>query len=58
MYQAQPPLEFIPPSFNPWLLKTTHVLLPTWIRWQTAITSIEAENVEVLVNLYREFQEG
>ncbi|MBW4508375.1 MAG: 1-acyl-sn-glycerol-3-phosphate acyltransferase [Scytonematopsis contorta HA4267-MV1] len=58
MYHAQPPLEFIPPSFNPWLLKTTHVLLPAWISWQTAITNIEAENVEVLVNLYREFQEG
>jgi hypothetical protein len=58
MYHAQPPLEFIPPSLNPLFLKTAHLLLPAWIRWQTSISSIEAENVEVLVNLYREFQEG
>lgn len=58
IYQAQPPLEFIPPAFNPWLLKTVHLLLPSWIRWQTPITQIEADNVEVLVDLYRQFQEG
>ncbi|MEC4811886.1 MAG: 1-acyl-sn-glycerol-3-phosphate acyltransferase [Scytonema sp. PMC 1069.18] len=58
MYQAQPPLEFIPPSLNPLFLRTTQFLLPSWIRWQTAISHIEADNVEVLVNLYHKFQEG
>jgi 1-acyl-sn-glycerol-3-phosphate acyltransferase len=57
IYQAQPPLEFIPPAFNPLFLRFVHLLLPTWIRTQTAINHIEAENVEVLVKLYREFQE-
>jgi len=58
IYQAQAPLEFIPPAFNPWVLKVVHLLLPSWISWQTAITQIEADNVEVLVDLYRQFQDG
>ncbi|MHC5938223.1 1-acyl-sn-glycerol-3-phosphate acyltransferase [Nostoc sp.] len=58
IYQAQPPLEFIPPAFNPLFLRVVQLLLPTYINWQTAITEIEAENVEILVDLYRQFQEG
>ncbi len=58
IYQAQPPLEFIPPAFNPLVLRVVHLLLPSWINWQTPITQIEADNVEVLVDLYRQFQEG
>ncbi|MBH8550879.1 1-acyl-sn-glycerol-3-phosphate acyltransferase [Nostocaceae cyanobacterium CENA357] len=58
IYQAQPPLEFIPPKFNPLFLQAVHLLLPSWISWQTAITQIEADNLEVLVDLYRQFQEG
>ncbi|MBG1258686.1 1-acyl-sn-glycerol-3-phosphate acyltransferase [Nostoc commune] len=57
IYQAQAPLEFIPPAFNPLFLRVVQLLLPTYINWQTAITQIEAENVEVLVDLYRQFQE-
>ncbi|MEH2287683.1 1-acyl-sn-glycerol-3-phosphate acyltransferase [Nostoc sp.] len=58
IYQAQAPLEFIPPAFNPLFLRVVHLLLPSWINWQTSITEIEADNVEVLVDLYRQFQEG
>ncbi|MBW4613911.1 MAG: 1-acyl-sn-glycerol-3-phosphate acyltransferase [Desmonostoc vinosum HA7617-LM4] len=58
IYQAQPPLEFIPPSLNPWFVRVFYLSLPSWIRWQTAITQIEADNVEILVDLYRQFQEG
>ncbi|WP_375473127.1 1-acyl-sn-glycerol-3-phosphate acyltransferase [uncultured Nostoc sp.] len=58
IYQAQAPLEFIPPAFNPLLLRVVHLLLPSWIKWQTPITEIEADNVEVLVDLYRQFQDG
>ncbi|MFN6535197.1 MAG: 1-acyl-sn-glycerol-3-phosphate acyltransferase [Nostoc sp. EkiNYC01] len=58
IYQAQPPLEFIPPAFNPLFLRVVQLLLPSWINWQTPITKIEADNVEVLVDLYRQFQEG
>lgn len=58
MYQAQPPLEFIPPAFNPLFLRFFHLLLPNLIRWQTPISEIEADNVEELVDLYRQFHEG
>ncbi|QLE55183.1 1-acyl-sn-glycerol-3-phosphate acyltransferase [Nostoc sp. TCL26-01] len=57
IYQAQPPLEFIPPAFNPLVLRCVHLLLPTWLRTQSGITQIEADNVESLVNLYRQFQD-
>ncbi|MHC5822549.1 MAG: glycerol acyltransferase, partial [Nostoc sp.] len=36
IYQAQPPLEFIPPAFNPLFLRVVQLLLPTYINWQTA----------------------
>jgi hypothetical protein len=58
MYQAQPPLEFIPPALSPWFVKLTYLLLPTWIRSSTAITKIEADNVETLANLYQQFGQG
>ena len=55
---AQPPLEFIPPAFNPLVLRATQQILPFWMRSQTAISEIQADNVEVLVDLYRQFQDG
>ncbi|MBU7582443.1 MAG: 1-acyl-sn-glycerol-3-phosphate acyltransferase [Nostoc sp. TH1S01] len=57
IYQAQPPLEFIPPAFNPLFLRVVHTVLPSWIQWQTAISQIEADNVEILADLYRQFQD-
>lgn len=57
MYQAQPPLEFIPPKYKPWLLRLTRKLLPLWMLTQTSLTQVEAENVEVLADLYRQFQD-
>lgn len=58
MYQAQPPLEFIPPRFNPFLLRFVNLLLPSWINWQTPISQIKAENVEILADMYSQFQAG
>ena len=58
MYQAQPPLEFIPPAFNPLLLKLVHFVLPSWIPWQTSINNIEADNVKILADCYQRFQDG
>ena len=55
--KALPPLEFIPPAFDPLFLRAAQLLLPTLIRWKTAINKIEAENAEVLVDLYHQFQE-
>lgn len=56
--QVQPPLEFIPPALNPLVLRVTQLALPSWLRWRTSITQIQADNVEVLVELYRQFQAG
>ncbi|MEA5593164.1 1-acyl-sn-glycerol-3-phosphate acyltransferase [Rivularia sp. UHCC 0363] len=55
--QAQPPLEFIPPAFNPTVLRITQLLLPAWIKSLTIISQIEAENVKTLVKLIDEFQQ-
>lgn len=56
--QAQPPLAFIPQSLNPMVVETVRFLLPFWMPWKLSITSVEAENLEVLVKLYQEFQAG
>ncbi|HEY9651247.1 MAG TPA: 1-acyl-sn-glycerol-3-phosphate acyltransferase [Coleofasciculaceae cyanobacterium] len=58
MVHAQPPLEFIPPALNPLVLRVAQQILPVWMRSQTAITEIQANHVEGLVDLYRQFQEG
>lgn len=55
---VQPPLKFIPPAFNPLVLRGVQLLLPAWLRWQTKITHIQADNVETLVDLYQQFQAG
>ncbi|MBE9211720.1 1-acyl-sn-glycerol-3-phosphate acyltransferase [Plectonema cf. radiosum LEGE 06105] len=55
--QAQPPLEFISPAFNPAVLRITQLLLPAWINSRTIISQIEAENVQTLVKLINEFQQ-
>lgn len=56
--QAQPALEFIPPDFNPLVFRAAQVLMPLWRKANTPIAQIEAENVERLVELYRQFQQG
>ena len=63
-HNAQPKLEFIPPAFNPFILRISHCLLPFLLRFRirpwlpAGITNIEATNVEILVDLYRQFQQG
>lgn len=56
--KVQPPLEFIPPAFNPLILGIAKQVLPFLLRRQTQITKIKADDVEILVDLYRQFQEG
>ncbi|MDY7015830.1 MAG: 1-acyl-sn-glycerol-3-phosphate acyltransferase, partial [Cyanobacteriota bacterium] len=62
MQHAHPPLEFIPPNFNPLVFHIASVLLPIALRvrfrpWLPAgIEHVETVNVEVLVDLYRQFQ--
>jgi 1-acyl-sn-glycerol-3-phosphate acyltransferase len=53
---AQPPLEFIPPAFNPLVLGIVRPILPLWLKLKTNITDIEGVNIERLAGLYQQFQ--
>ncbi|MBD2018632.1 1-acyl-sn-glycerol-3-phosphate acyltransferase [Leptolyngbya sp. FACHB-36] len=55
---AQPALEFIPPALDLTTVRSLQALLPLITRSRTAITHIEAEHVDRLVNLYQQFQAG
>ncbi|MBD2254228.1 1-acyl-sn-glycerol-3-phosphate acyltransferase [Nostoc parmelioides] len=61
---TQPPLKFIPHSFNPLILRLMQWLLPLVLRFRTrpwlpaGIVKIEAENSETLAELYQQFQSG
>lgn len=61
---AQPPLEFIPPHFNPLVYYGFRGLLPILLRlrvrpWLPAgIAQVETVNVDVLAKLYQQFQNG
>ncbi len=56
--RAQPPLEFIPPSFNPLVLRFCQMLLPLGLKFGTNIKEIEAKEVETLAELFSQFQAG
>ncbi|MFM2061404.1 MAG: hypothetical protein RLZZ507_1074 [Cyanobacteriota bacterium] len=64
IHSTQPPLKFIPPNFQPWVLKIMSWFLPFILRVRTrpwlpaGIVKIEAKNTEVLAKLYHEFQAG
>ncbi|NJK63646.1 MAG: hypothetical protein HC921_14035 [Synechococcaceae cyanobacterium SM2_3_1] len=58
MQTAQPPLKFLSPSFQPWLLRPVQVLSQLWLsRWRH-IQEIQVENAEILADLYQQFQQG
>lgn len=54
---VQPPLQFIPPAFNPWVVSTAQKLLPLWLR-SRFLGRVRADGVERLLKLYRQFQGG
>jgi 1-acyl-sn-glycerol-3-phosphate acyltransferase len=64
IHHAQPRLEFIPPRFNPLVLQAGQWFLPIMLRFRlrpwlpAGISHVEAVNVEVLVDLYQQFQAG
>jgi hypothetical protein len=55
---AQPPLEFIPPNLDLNVVRFLHGVLPLMVRSRTSLHKIQADNVEVLVDLYEKFQAG
>jgi len=56
--QAQPPLAFIPPDFNPLVWWGARSLLPFRLRKNCAIAEIQITNIEQLVSLYHQFEQG
>lgn len=56
--QAQPPLKFIPPEFNPIVYRATRLLLPLWMRWRVRLSNVQVNNPEKLIELYQQFQAG
>ena len=64
MPRAQPKLDFIPPAFNPFILRLVHWSLPILQRFRllawlpAVIKKIEIINGETLVKLYHQFQMG
>ena len=55
--RAQPPLDFIPPVFNLFILKVSQLILPFWLRSQTPLVEINAENLSVLAEYFQKFQQ-
>jgi 1-acyl-sn-glycerol-3-phosphate acyltransferase len=56
--QAQPPLEFIPPAFNPTLVRGIGAALPLWMKLKTPLAQVEVKHAERLAKLYSDFQAG
>ena len=55
--RAQPPLDFIPPVFNSFVLQVSQLILPFWLRSQTPLVEINAENLSVLAEYFQKFQQ-
>ncbi len=55
--RAQPPLDFIPPVFNALVLKISKIILPFWLKSQTPLVEIEAENLSILAENFQKFQQ-
>lgn len=62
--RAAPPLTFIPPAYNPWVMRAIHWALPFFLRvrirpWLPAgISRIEVKHVDRLVERYAQLEAG
>ncbi|MBW4659422.1 MAG: 1-acyl-sn-glycerol-3-phosphate acyltransferase [Drouetiella hepatica Uher 2000/2452] len=56
--QAQPPLEFIPPAFNPAVYRFLKLVLPLWTRWRLKIVDVQVNHLDTLIHCYQRFQAG
>lgn len=55
-HQAQPPLTFIPPNYQPRVVRWVYRLLPVWMRFRTPVRQVEPHNLEELALLYKAFE--
>ncbi|HEY9886909.1 MAG TPA: 1-acyl-sn-glycerol-3-phosphate acyltransferase [Candidatus Obscuribacterales bacterium] len=56
--RAQPPLDFVPPDFDPKVLWATKTLLPLWMRWQSSVKRLDIQGADILVDLFEQFHAG
>ncbi|WP_026072484.1 1-acyl-sn-glycerol-3-phosphate acyltransferase [Nodosilinea nodulosa] len=56
--RAQPPLSFVPPALNPWVLALVRLVLPYWMRWREQIQEVDVVNADGLVHLLKAFNAG
>jgi Acyltransferase len=56
--RAQPPLAFLPPNFQLWVLKLVIWLLPYWLKRQLKISQINVSEIDRLVSVYKQSQVG
>ncbi|MCM1981302.1 1-acyl-sn-glycerol-3-phosphate acyltransferase [Lyngbya confervoides] len=56
--RAHPAMHFMPQAFNPIVWRGVKFLLPLWLRFKLAIASVQAENLDLFVQQYQEFQQG
>ncbi|WP_017306536.1 1-acyl-sn-glycerol-3-phosphate acyltransferase [Spirulina subsalsa] len=61
---AHPKLPFIPPRYNPLVLRLAHLLLPLFLRFRLrrwligGISRLETSPLDTLLHLYQQFQQG
>ncbi|NJN58991.1 MAG: 1-acyl-sn-glycerol-3-phosphate acyltransferase [Leptolyngbyaceae cyanobacterium SL_5_9] len=55
---VQPPLEFIPPTYNSWVVNGVQHLLPLWLSYRNGISHVQTDHLDRLVNMYEQFQSG
>lgn len=56
--RVQPPLKFIPPAFNPWVLKAVQSFLPLWLKGCSNLNDIQLQCPDRLVQQYHQFYQG
>ncbi len=56
--EAQPPLQFLPQIYQPWVFGAIRACLPAWLRYKLHITEVQPRHLERLVDLYQQFQSG
>ena len=55
---VQPPLEFIPPAFNAFVCRVAQWITPAWLRWLVQLDGFDYENLDELVALVDQFEQG
>jgi hypothetical protein len=56
MTQAQPPLTFIQPRFDPLVFQGARSLLPFVLKWRSPVAEVQLHHPERLAELYQQFQ--